>query len=135
MLLAALIRQIHQGLQPEISDVEDLQALLHKANRQQGTAEFRDGAQLRGDAREQHGLPPAPPAHDERVLAGWGTDVLAEYLQDGLQLPRPNHELVDDLLVRLEDTRVELPDDALRRRAHEASFSLKPMVRSSNKGL
>ena len=34
MLFGALLRQIEQRLQPEVSDVEDLHALLHKADGQ-----------------------------------------------------------------------------------------------------
>ena len=96
---------------------------------------MRIGSQFRGDARQQHGLPPAARAHDERVLAGRRVDVLAENLQDRLQFPRPHYELVDDVLVRLEDARIEFSDGALRWLGHGVSPSRKPIARFSAKGL
>ena len=69
VMLSALFRQVEEGFQPEVSDVEDLHAFLHEANRHQSPPELRIGTDFRSDTRQQHGLAGGP-GDPRRVCAG-----------------------------------------------------------------
>ena len=115
---AAFLGKMEQGFEPEVRDVGDLVAFLHEPDRQQLVGQRAIDAQLRGHAREQHGLSPAPGRHDQHMLARWRTDVLAEGFQDDSELVPADHELLYYLPVRLKRPRIRLADRASGSPAH-----------------
>ena len=113
MACGAFPGEMEQRFEPEIGQIEDLLALLHEPDRQQRFGKDGVGAQFRGDARQQHGFPPATRGDNQDVLARRRIDVTAENLKHDAKLAVPYHELRDHLLVGLEGPRIELANLAL----------------------
>ena len=107
--------QVEQHVQPEVRRTEYLVAFLHEADGEQAGRQFDVGAQLGGDTGKEHRLPSASRGDDQRVLAGIGIDVASKDLEHDGEFVLPDHELLDDLLVRLECSGIERADGAMMR--------------------
>ena len=108
--LGGLRGKMKQGFEPEVARIQYLLALFHEPYRQQPLGERAAGAQLGGDARQQHRLTSSARRDEQRVLARRRIEVVAQNFEYESQLAFPDHELADHLLIGLERPRIELAD-------------------------
>ena len=105
-----LAGHVEKGLQPEIGYIEDLVALFHESDRQQGFGKFVIGSQCRCRPGEQHGLASATGSDNENMLARRRVDVSPQDLLHKFELPGPDDKLVYKFTIRLQCPRVEFTD-------------------------
>ena len=110
VVLVDLVGQMEHGLQPEVGETEDLLALFHEPDRQQRRGEVLVAAQFGRDPREQHRLAAPARSDHQDVLARGGPDAAPEVIEQEAEFVMADHELLPDLLVRLEQAGVELAD-------------------------
>ena len=108
--LANLPCEVEQRFEPEVAQIEDLLALLHEPDRQQLFRELPVGAQLRSNARQQHGFSASARRHEQDVLARWRSDVSTEDFEHDAEFVLSDHELPDQFFIGLKRPGIELAD-------------------------
>ena len=119
--LANLPCEVEQRFEPEVAHVEDFLAFFHEPDRQQPFGELLVGAQLRGNARQQHGFPAPARRHEQDVLARRRPDVSTEDFEHDAELASSDRELPDHFIIGLEDSRVEFAERRFRRYVHRTT--------------
>ena len=102
--------EVEQRFEPEVGEGGDLLALFHEPHGKQTLREGVVGPQLRADPSQQHGFSSTARPDDQHVLARRRIGIAAYDLQHEVELSLPDHELSDDLVIRLERARIELAD-------------------------
>ena len=124
--------EMEQCFEPEVGQAEDLLALLHKADGQQGSCEFRSRADFCGHSSQEHGFSATAGSHDQCVLAGRRLDVPAQESQEDAEFVLANDELFRHFRVGLERPGIELADRTIGASGHHLhSRDSSPVLRGS----